>query len=51
MSYLPHLSESGVDYQGWQGVSEFFTHIQVPQVVGSESLRVAESCRNRENQV
>ena len=51
MRYLPHLSESGVDNQGRQGISEFFAHVKIPQVVGSESLRVAESCRHRKNQV
>lgn len=38
MRYLPHLSESRVDNQGRQGISEFFTHEQIPQVVSSESL-------------
>lgn len=51
MSHLPHLGEAGVDNQGRQSVSEFLAHVQVPQVVRREGLRVAEGCSHREDQV
>ena len=51
MCHLPHLGEAGVDNQGRQSISEFLAHVQVPQVVRREGLRVAEGCGHREDQV
>ena len=51
MCHLPHLGEAGIDNQGGQSVSEFLAHVQVPQVVRREGLRVAEGCGHREDQV
>ena len=51
MCHLPHLGEAGVDNQGRQSVSELLAHVQVPQVVRREGLRVAEGCGHREDKV
>ena len=51
MCHLPHLGEAGVDNQGRQSVSEFLAHVEIPQVVRREGLRVAEGCGHREDQV